>query len=57
MVSRPGLVSITVSGRTRPLLSARPMVMGFMVEPGSKVSVMARLRSCSPVSLPRLPGS
>ncbi len=56
MVMRPGVVSITVSGLTRRLLSARPMVKGFMVEPGSKVSVSARLRSCSPVSLPRLAG-
>jgi hypothetical protein len=57
MVSGPGVVSITVSGRTRPDSSARPMVNGFMVEPGSNTSVSARLRSCSPVRFWRLSGT
>src|SRR5476649_1344206 len=33
--------------------SARPTVNGLSEEPGSKVSVMTRLRSCSPVSVLR----
>ena len=56
-VTRPGLVSMMVSGRTRPVSSASPMVKGFMVEPGSNTSVMARLRSCSPVRFWRLSGT
>jgi hypothetical protein len=37
-----------VCGVMRPASIAMPTVIGFMVEPGSKVSVSARLRSCSP---------
>ena len=57
MVRRPGEVSMTVWGRTRPVSSASAMVKGFMVEPGSKVSVSARLRSCSPERFWRLSGT
>ena len=57
MVTLPGAVWITVSGLTLPVFSARPMVNGFITEPGSKESVSARLRSCSPVRLRRLFGS
>ena len=39
-----GGVSITVSGVIKPLSKARAIVNGFMVEPGSKVSVITRLR-------------
>ena len=45
----PGAVWIMVVGVTKPLSSARLMTKGFMVEPGSNVSVRARLRSCSPL--------
>ena len=41
----PGAVWMTVSGVTRPLSSAHAATKGFIVEPGSKVSVRARLRS------------
>ena len=51
MVSRPGAVWIGVSKRNLPFSSASAAVNGFIVEPGSKVSVKARLRSCAPVSL------
>ena len=44
IVSDPGAVWITVSGRTAPLSSAAAIVNGFSVEPGSKTSVSARLR-------------
>ena len=56
MVMRPGAVWITVSGLTLPCSSASEMVKGFITEPGSKVSVSTRLRSCAPVRLPRLFG-
>ena len=52
----PGEVSITVSGVTRPDSSAQAATKGFIVEPGSKMSVSARLRSCSPVRFWRCPG-
>ena len=51
IVKRPLPVSIRVCGVTRPVSSASPMVKGFMTEPGSKVSVNARLRSWPPVRL------
>ena len=57
MVRRPGAVWIAVSGRTRPFSSASATMNGFIVEPGSKVSVSARLRSCAPVRFWRLPGA
>ncbi|MNR67604.1 hypothetical protein D3C85_1917000 [compost metagenome] len=44
------VVVITVDGVTRLSCSARPTVIGFIIEPGSKVSVSTRLRSCSPDS-------
>ena len=44
MVSVPGAVWITVSGRTLPASSAAAIVNGFIVEPGSNMSVSARLR-------------
>ncbi len=53
----PGAVWINVCGVTRPLSSASAMTKGFIVEPGSKVSVSARLRNCPPCSVRRLPGS
>ena len=37
-----------VCGVTRPVSSASATMNGFIVEPGSNVSVSARLRSCSP---------
>ncbi|MNH45933.1 hypothetical protein D3C79_1085320 [compost metagenome] len=54
---RPGVVSIGVSGLNLPVSSAMPTVIGFIVEPGSKTSVIARLRSCSPVRCWRLSGT
>ena len=57
MVMLPGAVWIIVSGVTRPVSSASATTNGFIVEPGSKVSVSARLRSCAPDRLLRLPGS
>ena len=56
MVIQPGAVWIGVAGVTRPVSSARRTTKGFIVEPGSKVSVSARLRSCAPVRLRRSPG-
>ena len=56
MVSVPGAVWIIVCGVTRPVSMARPTVNGFSVEPGSKLSVITRLRSCAPVSFARLFG-
>ena len=47
IVSVPGAVWITVSGRTAPDSSAAAIVNGFIVEPGSNTSVSARLRICS----------
>ena len=47
IVSVPGAVWITVSGRTLPASSAAAIVNGFSVEPGSKTSVSARLRILS----------
>ena len=57
MAMRPGAVWITVSGLTRPVSSAHAAISGLTVEPGSKVSVSARLRSCSPVRLRRSDGA
>ena len=57
MLKRPGPVSISVCGLMRPASSAIATVIGFIVEPGSKVSVSARLRSCSPVRFCRLSGT
>ncbi len=56
MVSLPGAVCTTVLGVTRLVSSASAIVKGFRVEPGSKVSVMTRLRSCAPVRMERLFG-
>jgi hypothetical protein len=44
-------------GVHRPLSSAQAATKGFIVEPGSKVSVRARLRSCAPVRFLRSPGT
>ena len=44
-------------GVTRPASSAIAIVNGFMVEPGSKVSVRARLRNWAPLRLWRFPGT
>ena len=44
------------AGVTRPLSSAQAAMNGFIVEPGSKVSVSARLRSCAPLRLRRSAG-
>ena len=44
IVSVPGPVWITVSGRILPESSAAAIVNGFSVEPGSNTSVSARLR-------------
>ena len=53
IVSVPGAVSITVSGRSFPRLERAAIVNGFSVEPGSKLSVertvahsLARARGC-----------
>jgi hypothetical protein len=56
IVRRPGAQLMMVSKRTLPVSSPRAMVNGFRVEPGSKVSVTARLRSCAPDSPSRLFG-
>ena len=53
----PGAVLTIVSGVTRPVSSANAAMKGFIVEPGSKMSVSARLRSCAPLRLLRLAGS
>ncbi|MCY1548213.1 hypothetical protein D9M68_843090 [compost metagenome] len=53
MVRCPGAVWICVVGVTRPLSSASAAMKGFMVEPGSKLSVNTRLRSCAPLRLSR----
>ena len=45
---------MTESARMTPASSAAATVNGFIVEPGSKTSVTARLRSC-PARLERLP--
>ena len=45
----PGAVWMTVVGVTRPVSSAQAAMNGFIVEPGSKVSVRARFRTCAPV--------
>ena len=55
-MSRPGAVWIGVSGVTRPFSNASATTSGFIVEPGSKESVKARLRSCAPLRFCRLPG-
>ena len=49
MVMEPGAVWMGVCGVTRPLSSAQAAMKGFIVEPGSKMSVRARLRSCPPL--------
>ena len=53
IVSAPASVWITVSGRTLPASSAVAIVNGFIVEPGSNVSVSARLRIRSRATLLR----
>ena len=45
-----------VSKRTLPASSACATVNGLSTEPGSKVSVIARLRSCAPDKRSRLFG-
>ena len=47
IVSFPGAVCTNVSGRTIPRSSALAIAKGFMVEPGSNVSVSTRLRMFS----------
>ncbi len=47
---------MSVSGFTMPASSAAAMVKGFIVEPGSKMSVTERLRVCRPVTFARLLG-
>ena len=49
-------VGITVVDFARPFSSASDTTSGFIVEPGSKVSVSARLRSCAPVRFWRFEG-
>ena len=56
IVRVPDAVWITVSGVTLPASRARATVSGLAVEPGSNRSVITRLRSWAPVSLPRLFG-
>ena len=56
ILTEPGAVSINVVGFTRPEFKAKPMVKGFITEPGSKVSVKARLRSCAPLKFKRFSG-
>jgi hypothetical protein len=56
IVSLPLPVSMRVSKRTLPSFSASATVKGFIVEPGSKVSVKARLRNWLPTRLVRLFG-
>ena len=56
ILTEPGEVSMMVLGLTRPVSSAKPMVNGFITEPGSKVSVSARLRSWAPVRFRRFSG-
>ena len=56
IVILPGAVWITVDGVTRFVSRAQPTTKGFIVEPGSKVSVSARLRSCAPLRLRRSEG-
>jgi len=53
----PGVALISEVGLTRPVSSAQAITKGFIVEPGSKMSVSARLRSCSPVRRARALGS
>ena len=57
ILSLPGDVSICVSGLTKPFSIAKAMTKGFMVEPGSKVSVSARLRICIALKLLRFSGA
>ena len=56
-VMRPGDVWIIVFGVTRPDSSAQAATNGFIVDPGSKVSVKARLRSWAPVRFFRSAGA
>ena len=56
MVSVPGEVWIVVVGLTLPISSASAIVKGFKVEPGSKLSVTARLRICAGTIPERLLG-
>src|SRR5882672_9566693 len=51
--SAPSSVWITVSGRTLPASRAAAIVNGFIVEPGSNVSVSVRLRIFSRATLSR----
>ena len=57
MLMLPGAVWIGVCGVTRWVCSASAAMNGFIVEPGSKVLVNARLRICAPASRERLAGS
>src|SRR5437879_2942190 len=56
MVSVPGAVSMIVAGVTLPESSAAAIVKGFIDDPGSKVSVSARLRILSFAARVRLFG-
>ena len=44
LLMRPGVVSFGVVGVQRPVSSAEATANGFITEPGSKTSVIARLR-------------
>ena len=48
ITSEPGVASTSVVGVTRPFSSTVPTMKGFIVEPGSKTSVSARLRNWPP---------
>ena len=52
----PGAVWMGVSGFTIPASRAAATVKGFIVEPGSKMSVTERLRVWRPVTFARLLG-
>jgi hypothetical protein len=56
MVRRPGLVSMTVPGLTRPVSSASANGEGLHGRAGLEGVGQARLRSCSPVRLLALVG-
>ncbi len=56
ITNQPGPVSMRVSGFATPASRAAATNRGFMVEPGSKVSVTARLRSRAASKVARLLG-
>jgi len=53
---QPGSVLTTESGWYLPVASAAAMLNGLTVEPGSKTSIMARLRIAAGCRLRRLFG-